>query len=371
LEKPLDLDLRTPGGVDRSRLLHRLRVLDVPWGTPRESAVRSTGTFRESWSLCWYPELSVAVVEASLWGTTIEAAAGACLADRASAAGSTLSEVTEAVEQALLADLPAVLPDLLAALDARAAGDVDVLHLMDALPALVRSLRYGDVRGTDTGALARVADVLAARIEAMLPAAIGGLDDSAAAELRRRVDAVHDAYALRASTPDGVAARDRWLDVLAALADRRDVHGLLGGRIVRLLLDAGRLDGADLVARVGRALTAGTPPPVQAAWVEGVLAGGGEILAHDTLLLGVLDEWVAGLSDETFTDALPLVRRTFATFATGERRMISEQVRRLDGAHGPGTTGHEPAGRATDWDVDEERARAALTAAARRLGGRR
>jgi len=132
-EKALDLDLRREIDLDRSRLLHRLTVLDVPWGSPRDSDVRSTGTFRESWSLRWQPRLAVAVVQASLWGTTVAAAASSRLQRRA-ADSATLAEVTTGVEQALLADLPDALPGLIATLDARAAADLDVLHLMDALP---------------------------------------------------------------------------------------------------------------------------------------------------------------------------------------------------------------------------------------------
>jgi hypothetical protein len=355
--RALDLDLRVPGDLDRSRFLHRLLLLEVPWGEPARSQVRSTGTFRESWSLRWRPELAVAVVAASLWGTTVEAAAAARVAARAGAASATLADVTHAVESALLADLPSALPDLLAALDARAAADLDVLHLMDALPPLVRSLQYGDVRGTDTAALAHVADALAARIGAALPAAVGGLDDDAAAELRRRVDAVHEALALRASRAGGDDVRSRWLDVLAAVAGRADVHGLLAGRVTRLLLDAGRLEPADLGTRLAAALSVGVPPPAQGAWLEGLLGGGGLLLAHDPALLGLVDEWLTGLAAEDFPVVLPLLRRTFSTFEHGERRLLGEQVRR---GHGAGS--RRPGGDG-GWDVDDERGRPALRTA--------
>ena len=371
-ERPLDLDLRTPGGLDRSRLLHRLTALGIGWGVPREAEVRSTGTFRETWSLQWRPELSVAIVEASVWGTTVEAAAAARLLDRASGGRGGLAAVTAALERALLADLPQIVPDLLAVLDARAAGDLDVLHLMDALPALVRALRYGDVRGTDTRSLARLADTLAVRVEAALPAALGGLDDDAAGELRRRIDQVQEAIELRAALPDGEPVRERWLDLLLTVADRRDVHGLLVGRVVRLLLDAGRLDAAQVAVRLGRALSPGSPPVAQGAWVEGLLGGGGLVLAHDPALLGVLDRWVAALPEAGFVDALPLLRRTFSTFAGGERRLIRQQVRRLaespgvaDGAASTGEGGAAAFG--GGWDVDDARARPALRAAVRML----
>lgn len=73
--RELDLDLRKENDVARSRLLHRLRLLGVDWGTPSRSAVNSTGTFRESWRLRWEPEFAVRIVEAAQWGTTVEDAA--------------------------------------------------------------------------------------------------------------------------------------------------------------------------------------------------------------------------------------------------------------------------------------------------------
>jgi hypothetical protein len=57
-----------------------------------------------------------------------------------------LVELTQAVERCLLADLPQALDELLATLADKAALDADVVHLMDALPALARAQRYGDVR---------------------------------------------------------------------------------------------------------------------------------------------------------------------------------------------------------------------------------
>src|SRR5690606_7966769 len=71
-----DLDLRKPTDLERSRLLHRLRLLDVDWGVPAEAG-RSRGTFRETWTLAWRPEFDVELIEASAWGTTVRGAATA------------------------------------------------------------------------------------------------------------------------------------------------------------------------------------------------------------------------------------------------------------------------------------------------------
>ncbi|WP_330459383.1 DUF5682 family protein [Streptomyces sp. NBC_00820] len=204
LERELELDLRKDTDAGRGRLLHRLRLLGVGWGEPTRSR-GSTGTFRETWRLRWEPELSVRVAEAGVWGTTVLAAATAKAGADATTAGA-LAEVTELAERCLLAGLPDALPVVMRVLADRAAMDADVGHLAQALPALVRSLRYGDVRGSDTGALAGVAVGLAERVFVGLPSACAALDADAAEEMRGHVDAVHGAVSLLAETLPSASA---------------------------------------------------------------------------------------------------------------------------------------------------------------------
>jgi len=361
LDKTLALDLRRDTDRARSVLLHRLTALGIDWGEVTEDAVRGTGTFHETWSLRWRPEFAVAVVDAARWGTTVQAAATAKVADLARRAGD-LAGVTAAVEIVLLADLADALPDVLAALDARAALDADVVHLMAAVPALVRAVRYGDVRGTDTAALAAVVDALVVRVCAALPAAVGSLADDAAAVLRRHVDAMQGAVTLYAQAEAGQPGRDRWLTTLSQLAERRDVHGLLAGRITRLLLDAGRLERSAAAVRFGAHLSVGVGALDKAAWAEGFLAGGGLLLVHDPELLTVLDEWLASLGPDDFVDVLPLLRRTFGTYSPPERAHIGEAVRHLGRGTAPSP------GR--DEELDEERAARVLVTVASILRGR-
>jgi hypothetical protein len=320
LERALDLDLRKDNDLKRSRLLHRLRTIDVPWGEPATTR-RGTGTFREEWRLRWQPEFAVRLVEGSMFGTTVAASATAKVT-RAAQGAASLAEVTALVETCLLADLDDAYGPVLSALDTRAALDADVNHLMAAIPALARTLRYGDVRRTDLGGLATVTASLLGRVCAGLPSAAGSLSDDAAKELRNRIDGVHGAVGLL----DDHELRERWLTALESVAGRADLHGLLAGRLTRLLLDAGRLDGTEARRRMRLPLTIGTPPAHAAAWVEGFLGGGGLLLVHDDALLQLLDDWLADIPADAFGDVLPLLRRTFGAFDAGERRAIGERV---------------------------------------------
>jgi hypothetical protein len=359
-----DLDLRRSIDQARSQLFHRLRLLGLRWIVPAESSVQSQGTFRETWESRWEPEYSVAIVEASVWGTTVESAATARVArviDEAS-----LVELTQAVERCLLADLPRALNQLLATLADRAALDADVVHLMDALPALARAQRYGDVRQTDTGALRKVSEVMVVRICAGLRQAVASLDEVSAVSMRRRIDNVSAAIGLLSESVDdaGVSAparhpdlRVRWLETLATMIDRTDVHGLLLGRIVRLLLDAERL--SDGSVRLQRALSAGVPASDKAAWVDGFFADGALLLIHDAELRGLLDNWVCQLDDAQFVDMLPLLRRTFGTFAAAERQAIAQRI----------AGGAENLDRQRPEEVDLELAAPALATVDLILGG--
>ncbi|WP_132474424.1 DUF5682 family protein [Rhodococcus sp. SMB37] len=351
--KVLDLDLRKQIDLGRSRLLHRLRVLGISWGVPRTSDVRSTGTFRETWALQWEPELSVSLVEASRWGTTVESAAHALVLDRADDRDATLAHVVDLLEEALLADLRDAIPDLLRSIDTAAALDHDVAHLMAALPTLIRTLRYGDVRGTDLSSLAHVADALLVRICAGLPAAMTGLDTEAADTLRREVDAVHAALALR----DDTASTQRWLDTLTVIADRDGVDGILTGRTVRLLRDMGRIDEQETAVRVSRALSIGSEPAAKARWIDGFVGDGALLLIHDRALLTLIDRWVSGLHGQDFVDVLPVLRRTFGGFEATERATLGAILR---GGATVRTVTH----------VDVERGRRATAATALILGVR-
>ena len=353
--RTLDLDLRNDTDAQRSRLFHRLRVLGIDWAQPADSQVRSKGTFREPWELRWSPDLTLAVVEASVWGSTVPTAAAARAVDVARNAP-TLADIAVTVESALLADLPDAIPELLTALDAKAASSSDVTTLMAAVPSLVRSVQYGDVRGTAVAALGRVVDASVIRICAGLPAAVGALDDDAAAQLRTRIDEVHQSLGLLADDE----ATEQWLATLSGLAGRHDVHGLVAGRVLRLLLGAGRLDDQGAAEHLARALSVGPTPAAKAAWVEGFLAGGGLLLVHDRVLLGLVDDWVTSLDDQDFLDVVPLLRRTFGEFAPPERRAIGDAVRRTSGSAAPSGS--------DDWDVDLDRAAPAIARVASILG---
>src|SRR5262249_50043043 len=147
---------------------------------------------------------------------------------------------------------------------------------------------------------------------------------TAAAVMRDRIDGVQAALAL--IEDDEADAHARWQAVLAGLSTRDDLHGLLTGRMNRLLLDAGVVDADEIGARMALVLTVGVPVTRPAAWMEGFLAGDGLLLVHDERLLALVDAWLTGIPAEAFVEVLPLLRRTFSGYPAPQRRMIGERA---------------------------------------------
>lgn len=354
LRHTLDLDLRQDSGLARSYLLHRLNLLDIPWGEPVGTGRSARGTFHELWTLQWHPEFVVRLIEASRWGRTVEAAATARALARADQA-TDLGELSALVNTVLLADLAGAVPAVTRALDNHAAASSDALQLLDALPPLADVFRYGNVRRTDTTRVVRVLDSLIVRAAIALPLACCQIDDTAARALREKLLAADGAVALRA----GEEPTTVWQRALLLIADSTTAHDLINGLTNRLLLDAQIRQAADAAQALSLHLSAGTEAARAAAWLDGFLNRNAMVLLHDPQLWQLVDDWLAGLGHEHFVRVLPLIRRTFGAFSASERRDLAERARQ----------GGAPAPRVTSTPVwDETHAALPLPLLAQILG---
>jgi hypothetical protein len=317
--KPLALDLRQEGHLQRSHLLHRLRLLGIKWGQPQRVAGGKAGTFHEDWELEWPPEMALDVLDAGRWGNTVLAAAAARATARAAEAP-TLEAVSALLEEALRADLGPAIPALVSRLEALGADTRDVTHLLAALPPLVQVLRYGNVRRTDTRQVAQVVQQLVPRLCIGLPAVCAGLDLDAARPLLEKIEATHAAIRLL----EDASHEADWYAALAAVQRSAASNGLLAGAAARLLFDAQQADAEATATALGLALAPAQPTAYATAWIEGFLRGSGLVLIHHRELFDLLDAWLGSLPEDTFRAVVPLLRRAFAEFSLPERRQIMD-----------------------------------------------
>jgi hypothetical protein len=349
--KNVEFDLRIPNDLERSVLLHRLRLLGVPWGEVIGSSGK--GTFKEAWRVQWHPEFAVRLIEGAMFGSTVLDAATQKVLELSSTT-SHLPSLTKLLDDILLSNLPNAAELVMKRLEAAAAQDADINHLMQAIPPLARVQRYGSVRQFNTKMLAGVVSGLVLRVCVGLPNACAGLSDEAALELFPHFLEFNSAIATL-EQPDLLIA---WREVLQVLAVQHNLHGLIAGRASRLLLEAGIYSAEDTAKRLSYVAGIATDPNEVAAWTDGFLRGSGLMLVHDDALFGVLDSWVQHLSPEAFIAVLPLMRRTFSSFDEAERRDIGQKVK---------TPRQQLTSRATQ-SVDVSRAEKVIPLTAQMLG---
>ena len=315
VEKQLELDLRKPIGLNRSTLFYQLHILGIKWA---ESArARSKGTFKEVWTLQWQPEFELELIEKSIWGNTIESAAGRFALDSINHA-SDLDAICKWLDKVLLAQMTDVIPKAIDVLNSLASVSAQVEELMSALPRLVKILRYGDVRKTDNSSIAHVIDGFIARICTGLPNHCRSVDDDAAKAMSDLMIDVNESIALL-DEPDYL---DDWFVALNKVRCSDGVHGLIAGRSYRIMLNADRIDALEASTAFSYALSTAEDPQHAADWIEGLLLGAGITLVHDDRIWSVMNAYLCGLQEERFTNFLPLIRRTFASFSEGEKNNL-------------------------------------------------
>jgi hypothetical protein len=334
-----------------------LVVLGVPWGRVR-SGTKGAGTFREGWQIAWTPELAVDLIASNPYGSTVVDAASGKLRERAQTAD--LTELTRLIELSIVAFLPEPLDALLRALDARAAASSDVRLQMEALEPLARVVRYSDVRQTQATHVLPALRALFERSIVHVVPACARLSDEAAAEMVTALGHAHGACLLL----DDASFTSEWLDALRALADGSAVHARIRGRAVRLLADRNAIESDELGARTTLALSAGVEAAEAAHFVEGLVEGEGMALIHHEGLLGALDTWVAGLTDELFRAQLPALRRAFSGLNSAERRAVARRIKTT----AAGTERQPTMNRATEESFDKKRAALVLQGLSRLLG---
>ena len=323
----LTLDLRNDTHLARSHLLHRLRILAIPWGELMPSRTKG-GTYREIWNLQWQPEFAIRVIEANLWGNTVEDAAANFAKDSAKKAEN-LAQLTELLDKVILAELLDTISYLMTRIQEMAALSGDIPHMMAALPPLARVLRYGSVRQRHRDSVQEVVDGLVRRICIGLPSTCASLSTEAATDMFERISDVHSVI----RTLNDSEQESLWQETLSTLMDQKAVHGLIAGRCCRLLLDTRKIQKEDAMLRLERALflipvaSKSSEDLLEAAfWIEGFLKGSGLMVVHDSTLWELIDDWVTDVKEEHFIDILPLLRRTFSSFSESARQQLHERV---------------------------------------------
>lgn len=318
--KELKLDLREPNDLAKSTFLHRISLLDVNWGHLMSS--QSKGTFKEIWQLMWDPEHAIQIIEKGIWGNTLEEAATNYLSHLAKNVQSA-SQLVDLLEKSVPSDLPGSVEAMVQKLDSLTAATSDITELMKSVPGLANLVRYGNVRNTDLTTLKSMLDSMVARICIGIHLACINIDIEAAQSILEMVVRTDQAI----SIVNDNELMQLWQDALLKIQGSHQSNPLIAGYTIRLLIDRKVIGYPEAEKQLSYYMSVNNAPADAAYWFEGFLKSSGTVLLLDDHLWNLMNNWIASISEENFTELLPVLRRTFAEFTQAERRKLGEKAK--------------------------------------------
>ena len=316
------LDLRQEHDRNQSQFLHRLNLIGIRWGRVDRATGRELSTKNEYWKMHWNPDFSIKIIEAGMWGNTLEQACIMYLEDKTGSTSDSLVEMTQLLQQVIHANLPEAMFKLVQQLRHIAAVAQDINHLMEALPPLVQVTRYGDVRNTAVSMVRGLLNEIIPRICLSLSAACLSLDETAERSRFDRMQMVNQALSLL----EKKEFTKQWRTALLHLAQNEAIGGLIKGFAARVVFDCGLIAPKKMGTMMSYALSPAVKVNQACLWVEGYLYGSGLLLIHHPSLWQIIDRWLIQLKDQEFQETLPLLRKTFAAFSEAERSKMYDIV---------------------------------------------
>ncbi len=369
-ERSVELDLRKPEDRERSRVLHGLRLLQLP-GYRRSAGVDfaardDLSRLTETWTLRWTPGFDGGCIEAALYGPTLPDAASACLAERAGREERDAEVAALALLDACMIGAVHLTGPFRARLVELVRGESDFFRLARALGHLLYLYRYDEV--LDVAADAEVGALLTEAFErgVWLFEGLGrteGRERELGLGLRTLVETFERcAGRLPLSRTGLVEALQR---TSAAVAQSPFTRGAAAGALWSL----GEAETESLTAQ----MTGFADPERLGDYLAGLFALAREAAQRQPELVLRIDDLLMGYDDEAFLRALPPLRLAFSFFAPREKhylaRTLLEARGEAEAAPLPALeVDAEMAARALAWEV---RLFATLTAYSIRGGDRR
>jgi hypothetical protein len=316
--REIELELRQLVDLEKSRVLHRLRLLEI-YGFRREqgtdlAARRDLSRWFEIWAVRWHPEFEAACIETARYGVTLADATTARLLERAAAIDRDAEGAALLLLDSALAGcgLPQPLLTLLAQITAT---ENDFLRVISALGHLLYLYRYDEILGTQRAAgLGELLGEVFTRGVWLLEK----LGQSSGQELKlvKAIRTLVESFELAADSVE--LNREELLAVLQRVQYDRHQMPMIRGAAAGVLTNLGATDAPSV-----RQVLFGFAQPAQMGdFLVGLFGVAREMTQRDPGLVQSIDELLLGLSAEEFLAALPSFRLAFTFFTPREKHYL-------------------------------------------------
>lgn len=315
----IELDLLDPNNVEKSRLLHRLRALEIRgfrWTGGTDFLAREDlQRIWESWEIRWSPEFESSCIEAARYGTVLEHAVAAKLVEHAGTGEHTVVSACEWLIQAARCGTKTLSNNLVEVTGALIAREGQFSEIGEALGHLLYLFCFDEAFGTTRlDQLARLIDEAFARalwlFESLGQTAPTDTGVIAAAEnlseTFRRVSDVLD------------VTDEEYAGVLNRIQADRGKSPSIRGAAAGMLWSIGGTTPEDIL----NTMRLFTSPDQLGDFLSGLFRLAREVAQRNPGLVRSIDERLLEFDGEGFQAALPSLRLAFTAFTPREKHYL-------------------------------------------------
>lgn len=361
--KEFSLELyRNPNHRAISRFFHRLSSIDAPFGRLLAGPDFVTGgslhLIQEQWSTSWSPMVESALIQASVYGGTIEDAAASKLKLQIAsleeqAQGRSSETAVKLLVKACRMGLHSQAASLIPLIDRHVNEDA-------SLPSVVQALSQLELLDQSREPLE--ANNLTAIRSLMISAyhracrLLNDIDNCSADDAPAIVKALQMLREIVATNTSGADAENIDTDLFFNGLNRvlrqpaHNVQSAIVGAAAGIMYGEGRLAEEDLITVVcGYLAGAFNDPKKTAGIIQGLLVTACEVTWQVSEILRALDSQFQSWDDETFLQLLPDLRLAFTALSPRDIARVAEQISTINGSGSLGELVF------TDIDEDEMR----------------
>jgi hypothetical protein len=311
------LDLRKELHRDMSILLHRMVLIEIPWGKKLKEKFYARGSFSEDWSLKWRSGYYLKLIQAGRWGRTIEEAVSGYMGQKIRSEENFVL-LASWIDPLIKSGIQDLVPHLLNRMQEVGASILDVEAQMRVVIELIPVRRYGDVRKTDIDVLDWLLADLIPRISIGLIQYVQGIEAEYARILYRIILAHHHGLGFL----EDKRLIELWMGCIQKISMGSLSAPLIRGGCFRILAEVGHLNDMEVRARFSFELSVRETGEQLALWLEGFLWGSPQYLIYNPTLVDILDQYIQQLSEREFEQKLPLFRRIFSSYSGIDKRKL-------------------------------------------------
>lgn len=312
------LDLRKEQHRYASAFFHRLSLINIPWAQKHSGA--GLGTFRENWTLLWDVEYHFRIIDAGVFGLTIEEAAVNKVKEELGI--NSLPELIELLAICLEADLKSLVSDIIQQIGSKANTCQDTFLLVKTFNSLSKLLIAGHSRQYDEVFLQNLRSDILLYVSVKLYDEVNQLTPEKSMEVYR--DLLLADQNVQQKPISGLI--ERWNEEIRKIGQHINFVNAAHGACFRLGLDRSSWTQEKSATILKAVFSDLQELDASAIWMHGFFQDSFLILLYEDQLWSILRDWIDDMTEDEFLHVLPLLRRSFSSCEDALKIKLFQQV---------------------------------------------